>query len=113
MGTDRQPGLVDVSSWLDDLEVRFATDLPSACGGAVTWIDDDAVRWVLLDPGERWRPPDEVESWVSWCAGFLDAHRWLTAAKVAEHFVVPIEEARGSYWLAAIEWWTYRCVSAS
>ena len=101
---------VEIGKWVDEIEVRLVDDLPAACGGAVAHLDDEGTRWVLLEPWSEWRYPDgDLDEWAAWSAGEVEETGWVTAPRVAEHFGVTTEEARGGFWMCAIEWWSQRC----
>ena len=105
--------IVRIDPWIESIQPRLVNDLPPACAGACTVYEDD-VRWVLLDPHTPWRSPGgRANDWAVWCAEFVEEHGVITVRNVAEHFGVPEEEARGGFWLVALECWDRRWVSAA
>ena len=97
--------LVDIDPWVDVMQVRLDERLPTTCGGAVGYLDDDGLRWVLLDPHLPWRRPADPATIVEWADGFVDEHRFITPRAIVEQLGVPLEEARGAFWLVCVEWW--------
>ena len=102
--------LADIEPWRDVMEVRVVPGLPTEAGGAVAHRTPDDRRWVLVDPDLHWRRPDvmRLHDLIYHGADLLDLDHYCSAVDITEHFAMPIEEARGVFWVAAIEWWNGR-----